>query len=53
MTPYPMRPQDCQEFFKLLLTKLECVFGRVPDREVNHAVQSLFRGKYAYVTTCK
>ncbi|KAG1677224.1 hypothetical protein FOA52_013422 [Chlamydomonas sp. UWO 241] len=44
--------QDCQEFFKLLLTKLESVFACVPDQDVSHVVQQLFRGTYSYVTTC-
>ena len=45
--------QDCQEFFKLLLNKLESVFARVPDKLVHNAVQSLFRGTYSYVTVCR
>ncbi|GAX84137.1 hypothetical protein CEUSTIGMA_g11560.t1 [Chlamydomonas eustigma] len=45
--------QDCQEFFKLLVSKLECVFSKVPDVEVKHAIQSLFRGTYSYATTCR
>eukprot|EP00798_Chlamydomonas_sp_ICE-L_P029276 gene29276-12519_t len=45
--------QDCQEFFKLLVTKLESCFASSPNQDVRTLVQDLFRGTYSYVTTCK
>ena len=45
--------QDCQEFFKLLVTKIENVFGKEAEGSIKSLVQSLFCGKYSYVTTCK
>ncbi len=51
--PLSFHTQDCQEFFKLLLTKLEAVFSHVPEKSIQQAVQSLFRGRYSYVTTCR
>lgn len=46
--------QDCQEFFKLLVTKIDNVLGKEsPPGPIKTLVQSLFCGKYSYVTTCK
>lgn len=45
--------QDGQEFLKLLLAKLEGVFGGSSRRDVRESVQALFRGTFSYVTTCR
>ncbi|WIA08663.1 hypothetical protein OEZ85_008090 [Tetradesmus obliquus] len=45
--------QDGQEFLKLLLTKLEHTFASSAQQEVRGVVQTLFRGHFSYVTTCR
>ncbi|KAF5826202.1 hypothetical protein DUNSADRAFT_4178 [Dunaliella salina] len=45
--------QDCQEFFKLLLNKLEDVFKRSSDENIAQVVPRLFRGTFSWCTTCK
>ncbi|KAF6259485.1 hypothetical protein COO60DRAFT_1001184 [Scenedesmus sp. NREL 46B-D3] len=45
--------QDGQEFLKLLLTKLEHTFATSCQQEVRSVVQTLFRGHFSYVTTCR
>jgi len=48
----PSVQQDAQEFSKLFVSLLEASLEHQTNQNIRGMIQKLFRGEYAYVTTC-